>query len=141
MKFKSAALVVLLFIGGSDARSARSSRSSVMSRQTSNTLAPPETVIVPILTAPGNSSGRRKSHMGHKALNLRPRIKRAETVSPRPLRIEKEEKSQKTDFTNAELRLFDWLNQESVFSEPVKGVRLRRDQSFENFSRSYSSFF
>ena len=141
MKFKSAALVVLLFIGGSDARSARSSRSSVMSRQTSNTLAPPETVIVPTLGAPRNSSGRRKSHQGHKALELSPRIKRAEPVSPTPIRILKGENSEKMDFTNAECRIFDWLNQESVFAEPVRGVRLRRDQSFENFSRSYSSFF
>ena len=141
MKFKSAALVVLLSIGGSDARSARSSRSSLMSRQNSNNLALPETVIVPTLGAPRNSSGRRKSHHGHKALNLSPRIKRAESVSQRPIRILKGKNSEKVDFTNAEGRIFDWLNQESVFAEPVKGVRLRRGQSFENFLRSYSSFF
>ena len=135
MKFKSAALVVLLSIGGSDARSARSSRSSVMARQTS---LPQSTVIVPNLAAPTHSKLRRKSNQGHRALKINPRMKRDE---PMPTRIENEQKTTGMDITNAELRIFDWLNRDSVFAEPVRGGRLRRAQSFESFARSYSSFF
>ena len=136
MKFKSAALVVLLSIGGSDARSARSSRSSVMSRQTSTTL--PQSTVVPNLAVPTHSKLRRKSNQGHRALKINPRFKRDE---PKPIRIEKKQKSTGMDITNAELRIFDWLNQDSVFAEPVREGRLRRAQSFESFARSYSSFF
>ena len=140
---------MFLFIFKSEARSSRSStslstsssnRSSGVPSRVSNTLQPPQAIIVPELAGPEKSRIRRKSQHAsqNKALRNRRRVSRVTRVvytPPTPVLVENRDKF----FTDAEPRIFDWLNQEMNFGESFNGAR--RNQNFRDFAMRDGSFF
>ena len=133
--------VLFLFIFKSEARSTSvSNRSFGVPSRVSNTLQPQQAIIVPELAGPEKPRIRRKSQHAsqNKALRNRRRVSRVTRVvytPPTPVQTENRD----IFFTDAEPRVFDWLNQEINFDESVKGAR--RNQNFRDFAMRDDSFF
>ena len=148
MKLKSAAMAVLLSLGGSEAKSRRSRITSFRKDSIDNPVidnqviesVPLQQIIADLeqlnaddfaarvpARAPARkhkkSQNRGESNHGQER-QIHPRMKRAEAWKPF-----RDEKKRNSDFNNVEFRVFDEIE------------NLRREQNFDNFLRSYSSSF